>query len=358
MAGWPFFIFIAIGATLVYNCRKSNPKRYIFGVSTKRTLSSLIGASYSDSFRHPSLTDKEHNDGTRLGIDSFADTSCAGKFAFVEEFIEGKTVSASGFAPSIGSLTGLPIVNVVYAYDTVDGNVILLESNNAIYMGNKMEDSLLNPIQAEEAGVRVDIRPRQYYPEDVSCQSLTFPDGTIIPVIYDGVLPYVPVRRPTKEEVQFCRRLALSDRNAWDPFMMSGEFCRVNADLDTVNMTDIVDQLEAYDPVASELMSTQLSTILSLESMIHEVDDEVYHSTIAAINSKANQTISPEELSKRLHIGLKTAAHTLNATTHQWIRTTGLLTKRFRTDKAHLRYNQLSFSFSFSECFFDWRLTM
>ena len=102
-----------------------------------------------------------------------------------------------------------------------------------------------------------------------------------------------------------------------------------------------LDQLDSYDPVASELMSTQLSTILSLESMIHIVDDDVYQ-TISAMNTKANQTISPEELSKRLHIGLKTAARTLKATTHQWIRTTGLLSKRFRTDKAHLRYNQLT----------------
>ena len=31
-----------------------------------------------------------------------------------------------------------------------------------------MDDSLLNPIQAEEVGVRVDIRAKHYYPDDPS----------------------------------------------------------------------------------------------------------------------------------------------------------------------------------------------
>ena len=204
-----------------------------------------------------------------------------------------------------------------------------------------MNDSLLNPIQAEEVGVRIDIRPRRYYPEDIGCQSIQFPDGTVIAVEYDGVLPFVPVRRPTKEEVHDCRRLAMSAREPWDPFMLTGEFCRLSTGLDDIDMVQILDEVDSYDPVASELMSTQLSQILSLQSMIEEVEDDVF-SSIHSLNTKRKDTMSPEELSKRLHIGLKTASRTLKATTHQWIRTTGLLTKRFRTHKAHLRYNQLS----------------
>ena len=88
-----------------------------------------------DSFRHPVLSDREHTDGGKLGIDSWADTCCAGKHAFVEEFIEGKTVTASGFTASLGSLKNLPLANVLYAYDGKDGKVTLIECNNAIYMG-------------------------------------------------------------------------------------------------------------------------------------------------------------------------------------------------------------------------------
>ena len=37
-----------------------------------------------DSFRHPVLTHDEKNNGARLGIDTWADTVCAGKHAYVE----------------------------------------------------------------------------------------------------------------------------------------------------------------------------------------------------------------------------------------------------------------------------------
>ena len=84
-------------------------------------------AAYSiDSFRHPVLNTRQYLEGCRLGIDSWADTGCAGKHAFIEEFVEGKTVTATGFTSSLGSVSNLPIVNAVYAYDTTEGEVLLL----------------------------------------------------------------------------------------------------------------------------------------------------------------------------------------------------------------------------------------
>ena len=308
-------------------------------------IAKTITNTNASTFRHPKLSDLEHNNGCRLGIDTWADTSCAGKHAFVEEFIEGKTVTATGFTSSLGSMANLPIANVVYAYDALDGTVILLECNNSIYLGDSMTDSLMNPIQAEEVEVRVDTRPKRYYPNDIGCQSLTFPDGTIIPVLYDGVLPYIPIRRPTKEEVHHCRRLEMSSRYPWDPFLLNGEFSAVSSGIETLDTAKIVDHINSFDPVASELLSTQLPSMLAMQSLLEQVnsdDCDTDFRTVHAINTKRKESISPEELSQRLGIGLKTAARTLKATTHDFIRSTGLLTKRFKTDKAHLRYKQLS----------------
>ena len=67
-----------------------------------------------------------------LGIDSWANTGYSGKHAYVEEFISGRTVNATGFAPSLGSLKNLPIDNVLYAYDTPSGKTVLLEHKNVI----------------------------------------------------------------------------------------------------------------------------------------------------------------------------------------------------------------------------------
>ena len=88
-----------------------------------------------------------------MGIDSCADTGCAGKHAYVEEFISGRTVNATGFAPYLGSLNNLLIANVIYAYDTHSGKKLLLEHNNVIYLGTTMEYGLANTIQSEENDV-------------------------------------------------------------------------------------------------------------------------------------------------------------------------------------------------------------
>ena len=110
----------------------------------------------SDNFVHLKLSKQELQYGTRLGFDTWADMSCAGKHAFDESFIEGRVVSAGGFLPSLGKLDNIPIANVLYACDLADGTVILIENCHAIYLGASMNDSLVNPIQAEDSGVRVD----------------------------------------------------------------------------------------------------------------------------------------------------------------------------------------------------------
>ena len=89
---------------------------------------SIIARARSDpsSFCHPCLSDDEMKQGCKLGIDSWADTCCAGKHCYVEEFVEGKVVHATGFTPSLGSMQNLPIAHVLYAHDAMDGGVIIL----------------------------------------------------------------------------------------------------------------------------------------------------------------------------------------------------------------------------------------
>ena len=80
--------------------------------------------------------------------------------------MQSKSIIASGFAPSLGSICNLPIAHFLYAYDKPDETVLLIECNSAIYMGEDMEDGLANPMQAEENKVRIDVRPKVFYPED------------------------------------------------------------------------------------------------------------------------------------------------------------------------------------------------
>ena len=162
-------------------------------------------------------------------MDTWADVGCAGKHAYVEEFIMGKTVTAMSFPPSLGKLENLTYAHVLYAYDHEDGSVLLLEHNNTIYLGNAMQDSIFNPIQSETNGIKIDLCPKLYYGEDGQTQTITFPNGIVLPILYEGVLPHIPVRRPTPFEIENSMRLELTSRGDWDPYHMRNKWGAVNS---------------------------------------------------------------------------------------------------------------------------------
>ena len=70
---------------------------------------------------HPKLLKEELSLGCKLGLDNWADTGCAEKHAYVEKFVLGKTVTATGFLSSLGKLDNLPGAHVMYAYDNAEG---------------------------------------------------------------------------------------------------------------------------------------------------------------------------------------------------------------------------------------------
>ena len=92
-----------------------------------------------------------------MRIDLWADTERDSKHAYIDNFIYGRTVNATGFAPSFRSFNNLPIANFLYAYYTPSGKPVLLENNNVIYLGITMEDGLSNQIQSKENDARIDI---------------------------------------------------------------------------------------------------------------------------------------------------------------------------------------------------------
>ena len=111
---------------------------------------------------------------------------------------------------------------------------------------------------------------------------------------------------------------------------------------ESIDMIEVVDQLDAYDTVAYDLMSTQLSNIIYMQSIITHVDGSDEFQYISAIKIKHQDSIAQEEISSLISIGLNIYASTLKATTHQYVCTAGFLTNMFFSDKPRLHYKQLS----------------
>lgn len=292
-------------------------------------------------FRHPPLSQQEFEQGCKLGIDSYADTSCAGKHSHVLEFNEGLTVSATGFAGSeTMKIDDLWLANVAYAYDTPQGDTIILVVNNAIYLGEFMDGSLLNPIQCMEKGIQIDIRPKIFYPGVESAQTFAIPSlQRIFPIEYDGAVPFLHVRKPTSEEIHECTHVEITCRETWDPHAVNGlNICSSESN------TSYNHTLDTYvsEMIDDHLMSFNIGQVMSDRQFRYPYDCEY---SVNHLSSKKKYRVTPEELNRLWGVGLKTCERTLKATTHLAMRTTGALTKRFRTDKAQLRYKQLGTHF-------------
>ena len=118
----------------------------------------------------------------RLVLDSWDKTGCSGNYAHVDEFVEGKSVNLTVFTSNLVSIDKITISHVLYKFDKKDETVVFIEQNNTIFMGDNMIDSLDKPIGCEDNDVRVDLRSKIYYPHNNNSQSITFSDGTSIPV--------------------------------------------------------------------------------------------------------------------------------------------------------------------------------
>ena len=306
-----------------------------FHISSSHTIS-------SSRFIQPNLTPNEWTNGCKMGFDTWADTCCAGKHAHVFEFVDGKVVQAEGFASNLGTLKDLRMAHVGYAYDTPYGETYILRVNNAIYLGEHMDDCLANPIQCMENDTMIDLRPRKFYQNDASAQTITFSTGLQIPINHYGPLPYIPVRRPTPKELDTYPIIDMTTRDvSWDPH---DPIHQVGA----ISMTFHNEFIPQDDDVlATELFQSDIGLVASsnIQMDIHEHSDDPTQYTvshIAASLSRQSRSLTADKLCSLWHCGLASAQRTLQATTHECVRTTEALHRRFRTDLAHRRYRQLA----------------
>jgi len=91
-------------------------------------------------------------------------------------------------------------------------------------------------------------------------------------------------------------------------------------------------------------MQFHIGQVMADNQYLYPFDDSTFRS-ISSLSSRKQFRITPEQLNTLWNVGVKTCERTLKATTHTVMRTTGALTRRFRTDRAQKRYKQLGTHF-------------
>jgi hypothetical protein len=129
---------------------------------------------------HTAQADISNGDCGRVERDTHADTCVAGLNTVVLD-LTGKVVSVSPFCDTeYQSIEDVPVATVATAYDCpITGKVYILVINEALYLGDKMRNTLLNPNQLRAHGVQVQDCPKQYdlSSRHWSCADL-YPDFT------------------------------------------------------------------------------------------------------------------------------------------------------------------------------------
>ncbi|MGH3053527.1 MAG: hypothetical protein ACRDL7_00940, partial [Gaiellaceae bacterium] len=284
----------------------------------------------------------------RADLDSHADTSCAGAGTVVIEYTN-KTCDVSPFATEYEPLVQIPVIKAGTAYnDPITGVTYILILSQALYFGDRMSNTLICPNQLRANGLIVDDVPRHLSEGNKSTHSVYFPDERLrINLQLHGCISYIPIRTPTKDELEECHWIHLTSEAEWDPYSL--DFARQEKNImerdGGLNECDSNDV--AFD---SNIVATVLSTVSSAlidDNVISTLESRVMVRNIEAAQSvNRRYAIKHEELSRRWGIGLETATRTLKVTTQKCIRNAvHPLHRRYRTRQQQLRYNQLSSRF-------------
>ena len=159
---------------------------------------------------------KRKSDGVQHGtceLDSHADTTVAGSNCIILSYSR-KECDVSPYREDYESIKNVPIVTAATAWQPQrSGQVYILVFNEALWMGDMMESSLVNPNQLRHHGVRVQDNPMSEDPLSIISEDEEF--GMELKM--KGTIVYANTFTPSKAELESCQRIHLTSQHPWEP---------------------------------------------------------------------------------------------------------------------------------------------
>ena len=232
-----------------------------------RILSSIRRPAASNAKRKPSSLPSEG----RIELDSHADTIVLGSNCVVLSHT-GQSCEVMPYCDTYDAITDVPVITGATLWTSPnDRDEYILIFNEALWMGDALQHTLVNPNQLRAYGTTVQDIP-------VSSSPLMFdpPTRQVIPLTTMGTIIYCDTRAPTDHELSSLPHIILSSSAKWDPH---------NVVFPTIC-------------VWGEEHNTHISSILSsaheLTSTIH--DPVTFHSRLVSLIQVHVPSKSPDEL--------------------------------------------------------------
>ncbi len=145
-----------------------------------------------------SKPDHEVHKSARCELDTRANTICARTNCRLLT-LSGQTCIVSGFHQSFGSIKDVPMAQVATAITMENGKTVVLVINEALYFGNSMDHSLINPNQIQDFGIKVSDNPN----DEIHSFGISH-ESCFIPFETEGSTVYFNTFVPSDEQLQSC----------------------------------------------------------------------------------------------------------------------------------------------------------
>ena len=292
-------------------------------------------------------------------LDSHADTIVCGRNCIVLHGT-GRECDVLPYSDTYESIKAVPIVSAATAWTSEStGETFILVFNEALWMGDHLDHTLVNPNQLRHFGVHVQDNPTLDSPLFIATEDLSFH----LPLSARGTTIMVNTRTPTELELQECPHIVLSSPKPWDP--QSVDFYRprrtVEEEMEQLRMVHGVSAVrksgtaglgDTQDVSCGEesdgfifnvqefqhrlVSSVRVREVKSLN--VSGVLDDVNHPK-TFVSKERKSAVTAAEISERWFIGLAQAAKTLASTTQRVLRSALLpLGRRYRADRIHQRH--------------------
>jgi hypothetical protein len=294
---------------------------------------------------------------SQMELDSHADTIVCGSNCIIMHYT-GKECDVSPYTDAYEAIKSVPIVQAATAYDNPEtGETSILVLNEAIWMGGKMDHTLVNPNQLRAFELTVQDNPYAEAPIFISTEDMEF----TMPLSSKGTILGVATRTPTDQELQTCPHIVLSSEYEWDAQnirfpkasrSVEEEVARTIGVVGTSNgevpeMDEV--SVDTFDDGKTEslfdigALSRRMIASVKVRN-VSQVGVEITDlpQTKSFQSKGRHSSVTPADLSERWQIGLDQATETLKRTTQRLTRSAVMpLARRYRADR-HFQTKRLN----------------